>query len=156
MKYFSNAVGAFFAGELRKHYEVNGRWPDDAVEVTEAQEKEIRDMQSAGCIALLIEGGVKDGGAQPGYISEKLPPKVCTPAQGLVALFALKGITEDDVLAAIDRIPESVQRYTARIGYQRATSWERNSPTMQVMALLLQLSETDLDDLFDHAVTVQV
>lgn len=83
-------------------------------------------------------------------------PRTCTPAQGLVALFAIKRITEDDVLAAIARIPDDVQRYTARIGYQRANSWERNSSTMQAMAQLLQLSETDLDELFSYAVSVQV
>lgn len=83
-------------------------------------------------------------------------PKTCTPAQGLVALFALKNITEDNVLAAIDQIPDPVQQYTAKIGYQRATTWERNSPTMQAMAGLLQLTEDDLDALFSYAVTVQV
>ena len=83
-------------------------------------------------------------------------PTVCTPAQGLVALFAIKRITEDDVLAEIARIPDEVQRYTAKIGYQRATTWERSSPTMQAMAQLLQLSEADLDDLFSYAAGVTV
>ena len=83
-------------------------------------------------------------------------PTVCSPAQGLVALFAIKHITEDDVLAEIASIPDEVQRYTARIGYQRATSWERNSTTMQTMAQLLQLSESDLDELFVYATGVAV
>ena len=83
-------------------------------------------------------------------------PSACTHAQGLVALFAIKRITEDDVLEAIASIPDEVQRYTARIGYQRATSWERNSPTMQTMAQLLQLSESDLDELFVYASGVAV
>lgn len=86
----------------------------------------------------------------------KTAPTTCTPAQGLVALFAVKGIAEDDVLEAISHIPDEVQRYTARIGYQRATSWERKSNTMQAMAQLLQLSEADLDELLSYAVTVQV
>lgn len=83
-------------------------------------------------------------------------PKVCSPAQGLVALFAIKRITEDDVLAAIAHIPDEVQRYTVKIGYQRATTWERGSPAMQTMAQLLQLSESDLDELFVYAVGVAV
>lgn len=83
-------------------------------------------------------------------------PSSCTPAQGLVALFAVKGITEDDVLAAIGQIADPVQQYTARIGLQRATTWERTSPTMQVMAQLLGLTEQDLDDLYTLAVTVEV
>lgn len=83
-------------------------------------------------------------------------PASCTPAQGLVALFAVKGITEDQLLAAIDQIPDEVQRYTAKIGFQRATTWERGSPTMQAMAALLGLTEQDLDDLYTLAVTVVV
>lgn len=83
-------------------------------------------------------------------------PTSCSPAKGLVALYALKQITEDHVLEAISQIPDQVQQYTARIGYQHATTWERVSPTMQAMAQLLQLSEEDLDALFSYAVTVQV
>lgn len=86
----------------------------------------------------------------------KAAPTKCTPAQGLVALFAIKHITEDDVLAEIALIPDEVQRYTAKIGYQRATMWERQSPTMQAMAQLLQLSESDLDELFTYAASVNV
>lgn len=80
----------------------------------------------------------------------------CSPAQGLVALFAIKRITEDDVLAKIASIPDEVQRYTVKIGYQRATTWERGSAAMQTMAQLLQLSESDLDELFAYAVGVAV
>lgn len=82
--------------------------------------------------------------------------QTCTPAQGLVAIFALKNITEDDVLTAISQIEDPVAQYTARIGYQRATTWERGSPTMQTMAQLLQLSEADLDELFAYAAAVKV
>lgn len=80
----------------------------------------------------------------------------CSPAQGLVALFAIKRITEDDVLAKIASIPDEVQRYTVKIGYQRATTWERGSPAMQTMAQLLQLSDSDLDELFTYAKSVAV
>lgn len=83
-------------------------------------------------------------------------PRVCSPAQGLVALFAIKRITEDDVLAKIASIPDEVQRYTVKIGYQRATTWERGSPAMQTMAQLLQLSDSDLDELFTYAKGVAV
>ena len=99
---------------------------------------------------------VKLGFTPPVPAAAYLTPQSCSPAQGLVALFALKSITEDNVLTAIGQIPDPVQQYTARIGYQRATVWERGSPTMQAMAQLLQLSEEDLDALFAHAVTVQV
>lgn len=87
---------------------------------------------------------------------EPIIPTSCTPAQGLIALFALKSITEQDILDAINLIPDPVQRYAAQIGYSRATSWERESPTMQSMAGLLGLSEQDLDDLYVYAVGVLV
>lgn len=83
-------------------------------------------------------------------------PQSCTPAQGLVALYAVKGITEDDLHAAIALIEDPALRYTARIGLARATEWRRESPTMQQMAAMLQLSDADLDALYDFAVTVQV
>ena len=83
-------------------------------------------------------------------------PQVCTPAQGLVALFALKQITDDDIKAAIANIPDPATRYTASIGFSRATEWHRESETMQQMATLLGLSESDLDDLYAYAVDVQV
>ena len=83
-------------------------------------------------------------------------PTSCTPAQGLIALYALKQLTEQDILDAIAQIPDPVQRYTATIGYQRATTWERGSATMATMAQLLELTEADLDDLFAYAVEVKV
>lgn len=83
-------------------------------------------------------------------------PQSCSPAQGLVALFALKSITEGDLNAAIELIADPVQRYTARVGFQRATEWRRNSATMQQMARMLSLTESDLDALFAYAVTVNV
>lgn len=82
------------------------------------------------------------------------PEPVCTPAQGLVALYTLKGITEQDVLDAIAAIPDAAQRYTTQIGYGRATEWRRSSPTMQALARLLSLSDADLDALYAHAAQV--
>ena len=78
-------------------------------------------------------------------------PQTCTPAQGLIALYALKSITEEDIATAIAAIPDPVQRYSAQIGYTRATTWERTSATMQAMTALLGLSESDLDALFVYA-----
>lgn len=83
-------------------------------------------------------------------------PVSCTPAQGLIALYALKQITEQDILDAIAQIPDPVQRYTATIGYQRATTWERGSATMATMAQLLGLTDEDLDDLFAYSSGVGV
>ena len=95
-----------------------------------------------------------EGGAL--VLPEPLAPVSCTPAQGLIALYALKSITEQNILDAIAQIPDPVQRYTAQIGYSRAITWERESQTMQAMAALLSLSEQDLDDLFAYAAGVEV
>ena len=83
-------------------------------------------------------------------------PTVCSPAQGLVALFAIKRITESDVNAAIAAITDPVARYTTQIAFARATEWRRDSASMQQLAALLGLTESDLDALFAFAVTVAV
>lgn len=83
-------------------------------------------------------------------------PQACTAAQGERALFDLRGITDADALAAIDQIPDADNRYRARSAYQRATEWRRDSETTQMLAAILGLTESDLDDLFTYAVTVNV
>lgn len=83
-------------------------------------------------------------------------PTVCSPAQGLVALFAIKQITEADVNAAIAGITDPVARYTTQVAFARATEWRRDSAAMQQLAALLELTESDLDALFAFAVTVAV
>ena len=115
------------------------------------------DMIWVPCVERAQVGWIYDGStlSDPETL-QPFAPKTCTPAQGLIALFALKRITEVDVLTAIGNIANEDQRYTAQIGYQRATVWDRSSPTMQAMAQLLQLSEQDLDDLYNYAVTVQI
>lgn len=81
-------------------------------------------------------------------------PSSCTPAQGLVALFALKSITESDISQAIDQIPDPVDKYTAQIAFTRAVSWERDSAAMAMLAGMLGLDSDDLDSLFAYAVGV--
>ena len=83
-------------------------------------------------------------------------PTVCSPAQGLVALFALKQITEADVNATIAAITDPVARYTSQIAFARATEWRRDSASIQQLATLLGLTESDLDALFEFAAKVTV
>lgn len=83
-------------------------------------------------------------------------PQSCSPAQGLVALYAIKQITESDVNVAIAGIADPVNRYTAQVAFARATEWWRDSASMQKLASLLSLTEQDLDALFEFAVTVVV
>ena len=83
-------------------------------------------------------------------------PTVCSPAQGLVALYALKQITESDVNDAIAAITDPVARYTTQIAFARATEWRRDSVSMQQLSALLGLTESDLDALFEFTVMVAV
>lgn len=83
-------------------------------------------------------------------------PTVCSPAQGLVALFAIKRITESDVNTTIAAITDPVARYTSQVAFARATEWRRDSASIQQLAALLGLTESDLDALFEFAVKVAV
>lgn len=83
-------------------------------------------------------------------------PTVCSPAQGLVALFAVKQITESDVNTTIAAIHDPVLRYTSQVAFARATEWRRDSASMQQLAALLGLTEADLAALFEFAVKVAV
>ena len=145
--YYAKSTNGFYVSDVH-----GDAMPGDAKEVIDSEYLRLIELQADGCKI------VPDDAGNPIAVEcEKHDsPSVCTPAQGLIALFALKQITEDYVLEAVAQIPDPVQQYTARIGYQRATTWERNSPAMAVMATLLQLSDDDLDELFSFAVTVQV
>ena len=146
--FFSPSDGGFYRSDLH-----GGGMPQDVLAIDDERHAELLSLHEQG---FDIQAGV-DGlpMALKADISVSVPA-LCSPAQGLIALFVLKRISEADVLTAISRIPDPVQRYTAQIGYQRATVWDRVSPTMQAMAQLLQLSEEDLDALYSYAVTVQV
>ena len=89
-------------------------------------------------------------------VAQAAAPAACTPAQGLVALYVLHGITEQAIHDAIAAIADAEQRYTAQIAFSRATEWRRNSPAMQIMANLLGLDGAELDALFAKAATVLV
>lgn len=96
----------------------------------------------------LVPGELPPPVDPPPYIAQSV-----TPAQGLMALYLLKSITEDDILAAIGTIEDAALRYQAQISYQKATAWERSSVTMQTLAGLLALTDPDLDELFTKAAT---
>lgn len=97
-------------------------------------------------------GGVFSAPAAP--VADK--PSSCTPAQGLVALFALKSIKEENILAFIESIADPVKRYTAQVAYSRATEWNKQSATVKLIAEAFKLSDADLDALFVYAVAVQL
>jgi len=80
----------------------------------------------------------------------------CSPAQGLIALFDLRGITEADIVGMIDAVPDDAARYRARIAFTRASDWRRDHPVIIMLAQELGMSEADVDALFAHAATVEV
>ncbi len=103
-----------------------------------------------------LPGDLYDGsGFSRPVIPEPEPyiPQSVTPAQGLMALFMLKGITEDDILAAISTIEDATLRYQAQIAYKKATVWERVSVSWQAIADLMALSEAEQDELLTLAAT---
>ena len=114
------------------------------------------DTDIPGVLGLYVQQDFETMQADEMAARAALQPNKCTPAQGLIALYVLHGIKESDVHAAITAIPDPVQRYTAQIGYTRATVWERVSATTQALSMLLGLSDTDMDALFRYAIEVQV
>ena len=83
-------------------------------------------------------------------------PQACSAAQGERALFDLRGIKSEHVLAAITQITDPDQQYRAHSAYTRATEWRRDSETTQTLAAILGLTESDMDELFTYAVTVNI
>lgn len=108
----------------------------------------VYDAKTQGCFWRDSAWVIEDVVPKPAPVPDEV-----TPAQGLMALYVLKNITEDDILAAIDSISNPPTKYQAQIAYRKATRWQRNSATMQTTAALLGLSEYDMDALFTLAVT---
>lgn len=80
----------------------------------------------------------------------------CTPAQGLIALYELKGIAEDEIVAMIEAIEDPLVRYRAKIAFNRATDWKIDHPVIQMLAQVKGLTEDDINALFAYAAQVQV
>lgn len=80
----------------------------------------------------------------------------CTPAQGLIALYELKGIAEDEIVAMIEAIGDPLVRYRAKIAFNRATDWKIEHPVIQMLAQVKGLTEDDINALFAYAAQVLV
>jgi len=124
--------------------------PDDLVKVSDEDYYRLLDDQSRGMEIVPDENGYPIS-VEPA----KSIPTSCTPSQGLIALYILKGITESDIQSVIDSIADAVERYKANIAFSRAITWERDSLVVNTIASLLNLSSKDLDDLFIKAATIQ-
>lgn len=80
----------------------------------------------------------------------------CTPAQGLIALYELKDITEDEIVTMIEAIGDPLVRYRAQIAFNRATDWKIDHPVIQMLAQAKGLTEADINALFAYAAQVRV
>ena len=83
-------------------------------------------------------------------------PQSCTSAQGLIALYELRGVTDADIVAMINAIADPSEQYRARIAYTRASDWQRTHPVIVLAAQQLSLTNDDIDALFAHAASVSV
>ncbi|WP_454708699.1 hypothetical protein [Delftia acidovorans] len=73
-----------------------------------------------------------------------------TKRQALLALYDLKSIREDAILAAINSIEDVHARYRTLVDWQGAATIENDSPTVLLLAEALNIT-ADLPGLFDYA-----
>ena len=73
-----------------------------------------------------------------------------TKRQALLALYDLKSIREDAILAAINAIEDEHARYRTLVDWQGAATIESDSPTVLLLAAALNIT-ADLPTLFDYA-----
>ena len=93
-------------------------------------------------------------GFNPEYVwavtYETLPVKPLTRRQFRLALVA-NGYNLSDIEALINEIEDVAQRQVALIEWQDATTFERNSSSLLVMAGLMQLNKEQVDALWSQA-----
>ncbi|TDF26240.1 hypothetical protein EZI45_19155 [Delftia tsuruhatensis] len=73
-----------------------------------------------------------------------------TKRQALLALYDLKSIREEAILAAINSIEDEHARYRTLVDWQGAATIENDSPTVLLLAAALNIT-ADLPTLFDYA-----
>jgi len=81
--------------------------------------------------------------------ADPLPPQVpqqVTPRQARLALLQIGKL--DAVSGALAAIPDPAKRKAAQIEWEYAITIERKSPLVDALATALELSPTDIDNLF--------
>lgn len=84
---------------------------------------------------------------------EKPPLKPLTRRQFRLAL-VMNGFALADIEAIINQIEDSTQRQITLIEWQDGTAFERYSPSLLKMAELMNLSSTQVDELWSQALTL--
>lgn len=82
-------------------------------------------------------------------IDEKTPkpPSYCTPRQFRLALID-SGYDLNQIQTMLENIPNEVERKKALVEWEYSITIERNHPLIQTFATQLNLSVTDLDNIF--------
>lgn len=83
---------------------------------------------------------------------EKPPLKPLTRRQFRLAL-VMNGFALADIEALINQIEDDMQRQIIQIEWQDATVFERNNSSLFVMAALMGLSSSQIDELWSQALT---
>lgn len=88
-------------------------------------------------------------------INQRLPhpPDTCTPRQLRIALIQT-GISLSAIEAQIDAIPDAIQKEIARAEWEYALEIKKEHPLVAMMASSLNLSDQQVQDIFNLAVTL--
>lgn len=81
-------------------------------------------------------------------------PQSVSRAQGKAAL--IQSGLWSAVVAYVDAITDPTEKALAEVALNDTTEWLRNSPFLNAAATALGLTETQLDDLFRTAATIQL
>lgn len=101
----------------------------------------------------IAESYVRD--LTPYEIEQRLPklPDRCSPRQLRIALIR-SGISLSSIEAQIDAIPDNMQREIARAEWEYALEIKKEHPLVGMMAINLNLTQQQVDDIFSLAVTL--
>lgn len=85
---------------------------------------------------------------------EKAKSLVVVPRhKGLLALFQLKGIKEGDISSIISQMEDQDSAYVASI-YFKNPEWHNDDPWVIELAKKLDITDAELKELFEYAVTL--
>ena len=143
---FSATKNAFYDDKLEGRYVEEGNWPDDPVEISDEDHKKYSGEPPAGKVL-----GVSANA--PAWVDDTTnrTPQVVTMRQARLALLSTGRLA--DVETAIAGMSEP-DKTAASIEWEYSQTVERGRPFVSVLAGLLSLTETDLDDLFTLAATL--
>ena len=95
----------------------------------------------------------------PGQLKSSFGPPTAripniSPAQLRLALFKQKGVTESQIVAMIEAIPDKAAMEEAKIRWEYSTEVRREHPLIAVFGTKLGLNEQQLNEFFLYAKTL--